>query len=495
MNSKSTDIADAFISTIDNPVIVLNSDFKIITFNESYKNKFIQEEESILGKSFLKINNQMWNIQILKDKLEDINAIQNNKEIEFIHEFKAQENKKLQVGIKKVSIGNEIPEMLILSITDNSAKSQTEQMLNKSKEEIQIRDKISEIFTTIPGNKVYDEVLQIILEIMESSIGYFGYINDEGALVSPSLTRKVWEKCEVPEKDIIFPKEQWGGAFGESLKKEKIVIKNEGLTPPQGHIPLENALCVPILYNNDLIGQIVVGNKDSDYTKEDQELLEALAKQISPILYARLERIRHEKQREEMEQKLRNSKKDEIIDYVDKQILNQLFKDGKKSLNSIKEHVVKKNGKHMSHTGINNRIDKLINSNILKIQGNINISELEYQAAIILVELTRYNLLEEYIEHLKCCPRIFLLAKVTGNYHLMFGIIGKSIGEINFGLNKCEIMDKNKIKNSELIFTPNLMGPEYIPIDLFYPDTKINKEKCMNCEYYENGECSGCGLS
>ena len=496
MSSQIINIADAFISAIENSVIVLNDDLNIITYNSSFGKMFNPEEEPIRGENYLEINNHRWNLPILEDNLEKIaNGSKDDAELEFSHKFNGLGKKNVHVKIRKLELINQDPELILVSIEESSDLSQTKKMLDRSLREIQIRDKVSEIFASIPDESVYKKVLKIILELLESDIGYFGYINEDGALVCPTMTREVWEKCEVPEKDIIFPKEDWGGIWGKSLKESKSIVKNEGLKPPQGHISLENALCVPILYNGELIGQIVVGNKDSDYTEEDKKLLENIAKQISPILHARLERDRQEEQRKEMEERLKSSKQDEIVDYVDKQILNQLFKDGKMSLNRIKEHVVKKNGEHMSHTGINNRIDKLMDSDILRIQGNINLSELEYQAAIILVELRRYNLLEEYVNHAKTCPRIFLLATSTGNYHLILGMVGNNIEDINCCLNNCDLVGREEIKNSEVIFAPNLLIPNFVPINLFdnIDNHEEIKEECVGCESYMKGICSGCG--
>ena len=489
-------IANAFISTIENPVVVLNGDLNIITVNSPFLVKFNIKQEKIQNKPFFKIKNKQWDIPLLRNTLMEIKKQKNLKETTLNCRLESSNNKALIISIREIKIIPGFPDFLVLIIKEETDLNQTKKRLDLSNKEIKVRNQISEEFSNTSDDKVYDNVLQIILDILDSDIGYFGYINEEGALVSPSLTRKVWHKCEMPEKDIVFPKEQWGGVFGESLKQEKTIIKNEGLNPPQGHIPLENALCVPILYQGKLIGQIVVGNKNSDYNENDKHVLEGLAKQISPILNARLERDRKEEQKKSIESKLKATRREEVLDFIDKQILNQLYTDGKMSLNKIKQYVVKKNGEHMSHTGINNRIDKLIDSNILKVQGNINITELEYQAAMVLIELKNYRQLDPYINHIKGCPKIILLAKMAGKYHLLFLIIGKSMEEINIGLNHCNIINNQNIKSSNIAFIPKFFISKYTPINLFKNISKENKmkEKCIKCEIFNNGNCNGCGL-
>ena len=494
---ETFNIANAFISAIENPVIVLDTSLRVLSWNSSFEQEFQFEERDRENKSFFKVNDQQWDLPILREKLSKvINKNKNKAELEIKHTFKNLGEKKLFIDIKKIQLLNNTPKLVLLTIEEISDLNQTRRMLSKSKKEIEIRDKISEAFSTTSNDKVYDKVLQIILDILDSDIGYFGYINEEGALVCPTMTREVWDKCQVPDKNIIFPKEQWGGLWGKSLEEKENIIKNEDLNTPIGHIPLENALCVPIIYKNELIGQIVVGNKDSDYSQGDMQMLEGLAKQISPILNARLERDRKEEERKQIEQELRATKQEEVLDFIDKQILNQLYTDGKMSLNRIKQYVVKKNGEHMSHTGINNRIEKLAESDILKIQGNINLKQLNYQAAVVLIELKQYDLLEEYIIHASTCPRIFLLATTTGKYHLLFGMVGKNIEEINCCLNNCDLVGKEAIKNSEIIFAPNLKIPNYIPINLFSNiDKEIQiKDECVECESYKVGICRGCGV-
>ena len=120
--------------------------------------------------------------------------------------------------------------------------------------------------------------------------------------------------------------------------------------------------------------------------------LDKFASYISPILTSRLER---DKRTREIK-KIRKRKTK--LDDIDKQILHQLILDGRQSITPIK------NITELSHTAIQNRIKKLIESGILKIQGNININSLELKVAYVNVGLKNYNDLDKFIEHFQICP-------------------------------------------------------------------------------------------
>ena len=49
--------------------------------------------------------------------------------------------------------------------------------------ELEIRNRISEVFLSVTDEEVYGEVLQIVMEGLKSKYGIFGYINEEGAWV------------------------------------------------------------------------------------------------------------------------------------------------------------------------------------------------------------------------------------------------------------------------------------------------------------------------
>ncbi|MHC4264404.1 MAG: MASE3 domain-containing protein, partial [Planctomycetota bacterium] len=84
-------------------------------------------------------------------------------------------------------------------------------LLKQAERELAIRNKIAEIFLTVPDEQMYSEVLDVILEAMKSRHGVFGYIDENGSLVSPSMTTDIWDQCEMVDKDYVFPRETWGG--------------------------------------------------------------------------------------------------------------------------------------------------------------------------------------------------------------------------------------------------------------------------------------------
>jgi len=225
-----------------------------------------------------------------------------------------------RIGALEVCYLEEKPEMeegpflkeernLINTIAERSGRiierKLAEEALRKSERELAIRNRISNIFLTVPDDEMYGEVLQVLLEAMESRYGVFGYIDENKDLVCPSMTRAIWEQCQVPDKTIVFPRESWGGIWGRALIEKKSLYANEGLRVPEGHISIQRVLVVPIMYHGNTIGLLEVANKATDYDEQDQRFLETIADHIAPVLYARLQREIEERTRKKAEEQLR----------------------------------------------------------------------------------------------------------------------------------------------------------------------------------------------
>lgn len=184
-----------------------------------------------------------------------------------------------------------------------------------------------------------------------------------------------------------------------------------------------------------------------------------------------------------------------LLDNIDKQIINALFSKGRESLISIGEKVVKPNQELMSHTGVRKRIVKLEESEILKVQGNININALNYRACLILLEIKNYEEITKIIKAYSECPRVFLLAQVTGQYNLIMGIVGQSTDVLHRYINYCGPTNKEGILHSEILFISNIEIPKFLPLNLF---SKKSQESncgniCRDCEAFLDGKCDGCG--
>jgi len=189
---------------------------------------------------------------------------------------------------------------------ESAGHKATENALRQSDRDLSIRNQVAEVFLTVPDEKVYGEVLPILLKATASRHGVFGYIGEDGALIVPSMTKDVWSECRIPNKTIVFPREKWGnGLWCRAIREKRAVHSNAPARLPEGHIPISRNVSVPILHQDEVVGLLQVANKETDYDEQDIRFLEAIAGHIAPILRARLQRDREENARKQAVQGLR----------------------------------------------------------------------------------------------------------------------------------------------------------------------------------------------
>lgn len=159
--------------------------------------------------------------------------------------------------------------------------------MKKVESELTLKSQISEVFNVAVGDEVYAEVLAILLETFSSGHGSFGYINDQGDLVVPSLTEDIFDK-EGNAVEIPVFSTKGDTIFGRSIRNKQGEYVNHPFKTPPGHVQIEKAINVPINYNGKIIGNIMLANKVDDYTDADLEMLEGVAEQVAPILNSKL---------------------------------------------------------------------------------------------------------------------------------------------------------------------------------------------------------------
>lgn len=202
-----------------------------------------------------------------------------------------------------------------------------------------IREKLTRILLLTPEADMYADVLDLLLGVFESEFGYFGYISQEGHLVCPSMTRHIFPQCQVPDKDIVFRREIWGGLWGRILLERKSMIKNESHRVPEGHLPIGRSFGAPILYRSELIGQFHFANRAHDYTDGDVALLEQIADFVAPVLNARLRHDEEERARRAAEEQFRRAN-DELRDKVaELELVNKALIDREERMIELKAEI------------------------------------------------------------------------------------------------------------------------------------------------------------
>ena len=170
---------------------------------------------------------------------------------------------------------------------------------------------IAAVSRALIQSRPLEDIAQLVLEcakdVTGSTFGFVGYIDPQtGYLVSPTLTKGIWDACEVPEKDIVF--KEFSGLWGWVLLKRKPLLTNAPADDPRssgtplGHLPIDRFLSAPALLGPRLVGQVAVANSERDYAERDLRLIERLA-----VLYAlALERKEAEEALRESEERYRD---------------------------------------------------------------------------------------------------------------------------------------------------------------------------------------------
>ena len=184
--------------------------------------------------------------------------------------------------------------------------SETIELESKKHQSQLLRRRLADIFLNVSDEGMFEKMLKLILENLQSNDGLFGYFDENKDLIIPSLAGDVWDKCNVADRNNVFPHKEIPPSWSRTINDRKGYYTNEPVKVPEGHFPIANVMTMPLVSKGMAIGLLVIANKKTGFTDDDFAHLEGLAEYISPILYARLERNRQEEMRLQAEKKLQD---------------------------------------------------------------------------------------------------------------------------------------------------------------------------------------------
>ena len=168
-------------------------------------------------------------------------------------------------------------------------------------------------------NKIANLILKYGKELTDSDHGVVSTIDPEtGANVSHTLTEMLDTDCAIRNPGIVFPigpDGKYNTLTDYTLNTHEPFFSNSPENHPaskgtaEGHIPIGKFLSVPIMFENELVGQIALANPGRDYTDKDIYVM----KQIGELYALALNRQRSDEDKKRLMNQLQQAQKMEAI--------------------------------------------------------------------------------------------------------------------------------------------------------------------------------------
>jgi PAS domain S-box-containing protein len=137
--------------------------------------------------------------------------------------------------------------------------------------------------------EICDLGLDIAVDASQSQIGYLHLVNDDQNTISLcTWNKQALVHCRA-NYDSHYPLEQ-AGIWADCARTRQTVVHNdyqsmtEKKATPEGHPPLLRHMSTPALDGKQVRMIVGVGNKASDYTDEDQQLLQLVASTLQSVV-------------------------------------------------------------------------------------------------------------------------------------------------------------------------------------------------------------------
>jgi chemotaxis protein methyltransferase CheR len=175
----SIELFDNFLGSIREPLLVLDSELKVIKANHSFYQKFNVKLEETEGILIYDIGNRQWNIPKLRELLEDIlpnNSVFNDFEVE--HNFKGIGRKIMHLNARRIYRKTNQTQLILLAIEDVTDreyyKRDLEELVEKRTAELTTAREEAE-----KGKQIAETALSEIKELKDQLEAERAYLQEE----------------------------------------------------------------------------------------------------------------------------------------------------------------------------------------------------------------------------------------------------------------------------------------------------------------------------
>jgi len=173
---------------------------------------------------------------------------------------------------------NDLSQGVTFTALDITQRKQTERLMKG-------RLKLLEFADTYSLAELLKEALAVAEDLTGSQIGFYHFIDEEnGEIKLNQWSQRTEEQfCKVKGTVNMHYPIDMAGVWVECITKRKPIIHNDyqalpnkkGL--PHGHTPLTRELVVPVIRNRRIVAVLGIGNKATDYSKNDIDIITQLA--------------------------------------------------------------------------------------------------------------------------------------------------------------------------------------------------------------------------
>ena len=174
------DLYRTLLDATDDIAYIKDDSLRYVMVNRACRDFFSKPERDLIGKT----DSVLLGEEAAKSRLiTDRQAIRLNRHLVSVEDSNGRvyESRKFPVLLDGGGTG------IGAFMRDITETRRAEERLLASEKKLYLRNRIAQLFLTVPGDEIYDGILEVVREMLKSRLGIFGYLDAEERLVNVSM--------------------------------------------------------------------------------------------------------------------------------------------------------------------------------------------------------------------------------------------------------------------------------------------------------------------